>query len=470
MIEVLEGELSPHEVGQPTIESHPEEPPHLGLGRLESNVGETRSLESVLKQLLQITSRHTQDLREGLNFQLEDGLELLANYWDMSAAVIGQIHEATLTVTHTIVRSDKWIGEYPFHVNGSSQLPDPNTWQQLFAETVITASFPIGTTAALEIPHEHVIRRAQTYFGSPLFVDEQCWGTLFFVSQEPRSHPFTEGDKELLSLFANWIGSVIERLSIRSLRATEQSDLARVNREIARSNSDLDQFVYIASHDLKEPLRGISQYAQFLTEDYYDQLDNDGRRMLNALIAQSQRMVKQIDDLRFYSRIGRYESGIELVDLNEIIGDVRARLHTLLDETGAGIRIPRPLPTIKGNAALITTVFQNLIANAAHYNDKPHKWIQIGWSYKNLEETVEKPSDYGRGQIILMVSDNGIGIHQRDQEAVFNMFRRLHGQDKFGGGTGAGLAIVKRILEQENGRIWIESEVGVGTQFYFTFG
>ncbi len=232
-------------------------------------------------------------------------------------------------------------------------------------------------------------------------------------------------------------------------------ELRDKNSELARSNQELDDFAYIASHDLKEPLRGIHNYANFLLEDYADRLDADGRAKLETLTALARRMEALIDSLLEFSRVGRVELSNQETDLNALVRSTLESLQITLLEDRVEVRIPRPLPTVRCDQVRVREVFHNLIINAIKYNDKPQKWVEIGWT-----------SAGGRPE--LHVRDNGIGMLQKHHGAIFRMFKRLHGRDKFGGGTGVGLTIVKKIVERHGGEIRVESSVGAGTTFFFT--
>ncbi|MBE9054992.1 ATP-binding protein [Sphaerospermopsis sp. LEGE 08334] len=232
-------------------------------------------------------------------------------------------------------------------------------------------------------------------------------------------------------------------------------ELAQLNMELERSNSELDAFAYIASHDLKEPLRGIHNYSNFLIEDYGDILNENGRAKLQTLVRLTQRMEDLIDSLLHFSRLGRVDLSMQQTDLNQVIHRILDLLSPRIEETGIEIRIPQPLPTVYCDRIQVGEVFSNLIANAIKYNDKAEKWIEIGYIYRN--ET-----------LILYVKDNGIGIREKHFDAIFRIFKRLHGPNKFGGGTGAGLTIAKKIVERHSGKIWVESSYGEGSTFYFT--
>jgi len=241
-------------------------------------------------------------------------------------------------------------------------------------------------------------------------------------------------------------------------------ELEKRNSELVRSNQELDDFAYVASHDLKEPLRGIHNYATFLTEDYRECLDDEGREKLGTLTRLSQRMELLIDSLLQFSRVGRVDLAFEATNLNDVVRDVLLSLSIMLTEHQTTVRMPELLPTVVCDRVRIREVFLNLVTNAIKYNDKPERWLEIGWKERR------SPDDSAPPEAVYFVRDNGIGIKDKHFEAVFGIFKRLHGRDKFGGGTGAGLTIVKKIVERHGGRIWVESVLGEGTTFCFTLG
>ena len=228
------------------------------------------------------------------------------------------------------------------------------------------------------------------------------------------------------------------------------------------SNRELDEFAHIVSHDLKEPLRGMRNHAAFLLEDFGDRLEGDGTRRLTRLIMLSERMQHLIDDLLFFSRLGRDELAIQSTDLNVIVGEIAQMLETRIEEARAEISVPRPLPVIWCDRPRVTEAFRNLITNAIKYNDKERPLIEIGF----LPSVV---TSEGSEKEVFYVKDNGIGIAAEFHEKIFRMFGRLN--DSAAGeqdGTGAGLTFVKKIIERHGGRIWLHSERGEGTTFYFT--
>lgn len=232
-------------------------------------------------------------------------------------------------------------------------------------------------------------------------------------------------------------------------------------KELERSNRELDDFAYIASHDLKEPLRAVFNHATFLLEDYEERLDEDGRKRLHRLIMLSRRMQKLIGDLLYFSRLGRGDLAKEAVDLDDVIADVEASLAESLQRRNVKLVVAAPLPAVRGHRPHMTALFQNLICNAMKYNDSEEKSIEIGCMPAQQSGEVMA---YDR----FYVRDNGIGIDEPFKDDVFRIFKRLNSDQAYGEGTGAGLSFVKKIVESHGGTIWLTSTLGEGTTFFFT--
>jgi PAS domain S-box-containing protein len=262
-------------------------------------------------------------------------------------------------------------------------------------------------------------------------------------------------EQQLRGLNATLEERVAERTALAEQRAAA---LLRANEDLRHSNQDLDDFAYIASHDLKEPLRGISNYARFLEEDYGGNLGEDAHAKIRTVIRLSERLASFIDALFMFSRVGRADLAVEEVDLSALVADVLQQLEVTVQGVDVVVEIPPSLARVRCDRLRVGEVFANLVTNAAKYNDKPERRIEIG----------ARRAGVGAAPPVFFVRDNGIGIRDKHRETVFRIFKRLHGRDAFGGGTGAGLTIVKKIVERHGGRIWITSTVDEGTTMHFT--
>ncbi|MEM1348178.1 MAG: ATP-binding protein, partial [Myxococcota bacterium] len=229
------------------------------------------------------------------------------------------------------------------------------------------------------------------------------------------------------------------------LRQFEQ--IHTLNKVLIRSNEDLDSFAYVASHDLKEPLRGIANYAKFLEEDYADALDEEGAYLIATIRSLSKRMNGLLDALLTYSRVDRTELSVGVCDLEDVLDEVTDLLQVSIQESGVELRRPTPLPTIECDRVRVGEIFSNLISNAIRYRDrqKAVNWVEVG-------------VDVLEGNTWFYVADNGIGIAPEYHETIFMMFRRLHRDDSvYGKGTGAGLTIVQKIVERHDGELVLDS-------------
>jgi len=256
------------------------------------------------------------------------------------------------------------------------------------------------------------------------------------------------------TLLVRTCGPFIERLegTVADLRAA-QAGLQYQAEELSRTNRELDEFTYIAAHDLKEPLRGIAAYCQILREDYSPRLEAEGVERLTTLERLCDRLLQLTDDLLAFARAGHGNSIDASADCSEVLNNVLEILDPLLRQRAAIVRVHGPLPRLRVDPTLLGEVFRNLITNGVKFNESPQPLIEIGFHLG------DPPSLY--------VRDNGIGIPPEHHEHVFAMFHRLHARHKYPG-TGAGLCIVRRIVERAGGRVWLDSAPGGGSTFYFS--
>ncbi len=232
-----------------------------------------------------------------------------------------------------------------------------------------------------------------------------------------------------------------------------QNSLRDIINKLKISNRELEQFAYVASHDLQEPLRMVSSFTQLLERRYKDQLDDDADDYIGFIVEGAQRMKNLIDDLLTFSRLNTEIREFEIVLMEVALDDVLTNLKASIKENNAQITHDT-LPTIKGDPLQINQLLQNLIANAIKFHGENQPIIHIS------------AHEFGKDWLF-SISDNGIGIEQHHQEQIFNIFKRLHTRDEYEG-TGIGLSICKRIVQKHGGKIWVESEPGKGTTFYFT--
>ncbi len=245
---------------------------------------------------------------------------------------------------------------------------------------------------------------------------------------------------------------LVSIMDISELKKAE-SQLKTLLDDLKRSNEELEQFAYVASHDLQEPLRMVSSYTQLLERRYKESLDDDAKDFIHYAVDGANRMQILINDLLQYSRVTTRGKDFEKTDLNEILGNAIVNLKSKIDETGT-IITNNELPVLNVDASQILRVFQNLITNGMKYRKNETPSIHIG--------AVEKAEEFE-----FTVRDNGIGIDSKFHKRIFEIFERLHTKDEYEG-TGIGLAICKRIIERHGGKIWVESEIGEGSIFHFT--
>jgi PAS domain S-box-containing protein len=249
------------------------------------------------------------------------------------------------------------------------------------------------------------------------------------------------------------IRDVTERVRIDEALARQTEALARQGEELARSNADLEQFAYVASHDLQEPLRMVSSYAQLLSRRYRDWLDDDAREFIGYMVDGVDRMRSLIGGLLTFSRLGSGGDAHRPVALDGVLERALANLEAAIKESGAVVTAD-PLPTVVGDPAQLAQLFQNLVGNGVKFRGEAAPRVHVS-------------AERDGGEWRLSVCDNGIGIEPEYAERIFVIFQRLHGRAEYPG-TGIGLALCRKIVERHGGRIWVESRAGAGSSFFFT--
>ncbi len=234
----------------------------------------------------------------------------------------------------------------------------------------------------------------------------------------------------------------------------ELATLDAASAELQRSNSELEQFAYVASHDLQEPLRKVASFCQLLQRRYGGQLDERADQYIEFAVDGAKRMQGLINDLLAFSRVGRITRERTLVDLNDAVRKVVDSFSERIEETGARVEVGE-LPSVRGEATLLSAVFQNLISNGLKFKGSSDPVITIG---------AERD---GEGLWKFSVHDNGIGIEPEYADRIFVIFQRLHPKDAYPG-TGIGLAMCRKIVEYHGGTIWLKTDVDAGTVFEFT--
>lgn len=257
------------------------------------------------------------------------------------------------------------------------------------------------------------------------------------------------------------------RLLAAELVASRAGQRTDPHADLARSNEELDAFAYVASHDLKEPLRGIHRYAHQLLEDVAP-VDDESRSKLDGLVRLTLRMDSLLDSMLHFSRVGGTGLLLELVDLNEILAEAVDIVGSRTQDGRSEVVLPRRLPAAQCDRIRCRQVFVNLLSNALKYTDAAQKRIEVGYILAGESRSRPGCPQGSEDHTIYYVADNGIGIQVKHFKQIFKLFKRLHGQNSYGGGTGAGLTIVRKLVEQHRGRVWVDSLAGQGSTFYFT--
>lgn len=334
--------------------------------------------------------------------------------------------------------------------------------ERLLEHLGLRPSEVVGRTALEVFPRELAERvtdadRRVIEERTPLMLEEYPWsasGEQYYLAIKV---PLRDTDRAVVGVCSFYVDITAIRKEESRLRESVVAS-QRQAEALARANADLADFAHLAAHDLREPLRAMRLTIGMLREDAGPKLSQYEHHRLEALDDQARRMLSLLEAMLGYSSAGRARPRPEPVDLDELLAEVVHDLGPSLEQAGARVQTTQgALPTVMADRAMLTQILTNLINNGVKYNDSERKLVRVSASIHE-------------GRPIISVSDNGIGIRPENRDRIFQMFTRLHTREEYGGGTGAGLAIARKMIEAHGGRIWVDSTPGRGSTFSFTLG
>ncbi|AEH35509.1 MEDS domain-containing protein [Halopiger xanaduensis] len=390
---------------------------------------ELQRRERFLRESHEITAEPELDFET----KLEELLDLGCEWMGLDAAGL----------THLPARDDKFHNQCTIGYGDGSDEGRTDPGEGCYCRRAIESDEPVGMADVRgteweddEIYREHGLA---CYLGTKVTNGPTPYGTLWVGSTEPRDREFTDTERTFLELMGQWVSYEIER--------------EHRERSLEASNERLEQFAYAASHDLQEPLRMVSSYLRLIDTQYGDAFDADGEEFLEYAVDGADRMREMIDGLLAYSRVETGGDPFEPIELETVLDDVLEDLQLRIEDADAEITAG-DLPRVEGDGNQLRQVLQNLLDNAITYGGRSPPRIRIDATRRKREW-------------VLSVSDDGIGIEPENQDRIFDIFDRLHSRDEYDG-TGIGLALCQRVVERHGGEMWVESEPGEGSTFFFT--
>ena len=375
--------------------------------------------------------------------QLVQSLRLGAQHFGLPIGIVSRIEDSVYTVLHHCAPEGTRLFD-------GQRFDLGDTYSALTLQANGVVAIP-NIRQSQDASHRcYQVFGLAAYIGAPLYVRGQCFGAVSFSSPHPMSREFDEADQEFMRLLARWMGTVIDR-------QFSDAEIASTKQDLERSNADLERFAYVASHDLRQPLRMVSSYLGLIRKrlELEPGLESELNDFFGFAMDGAKRMDRMILDLLDYSRVGSDTTPFQAVPLSEVIGDALANLHVPITESGADIAVAEDLPVVQGHRSELVRLFQNLVGNAIKYRaeDRP---CRVDISCRSRD------SDW-----LVAVQDNGAGIAAEDRERAFQIFQRLVSHQACEG-SGIGLAVCRKIVEDLGGRIWLEGNESGGTTVMMT--
>lgn len=413
--------------------------------------------EERLETLLRLNQMSDATLNELTDFALEKAVALTGSKVGYMAFVNEDETVMTMHAWSRQAMAECAMAEKPrdFKIKELGLLAEPVRQRR----AVITNDYSAPHPAKKGYPEGHVAVRR--HMSVPIFDGGRI---VLVAGVGNKDAPYDESDVRQLTLLMQGMWRLLQhrraeedlrkhRDHLEELVASRTAELKELAEALARSNAELEQFAYVASHDLQEPLRVISGFLQLLQQRCAGKLGPEAEEYIQYAVEGSARMRNLIRDLLEYSRVGRRREPLAPVNCNAVVQTVLANLQPAIVEQRGRVTVD-PLPVVLGDATELTQLFQNLIANALKFHGPEPPEVHVS----AREE---------QGQWVFSVRDNGIGIHPKDFQRIFVIFQRLHTAEEYPG-TGIGLALCRKIVERHGGRIWVESAPGRGSTFFFT--
>jgi signal transduction histidine kinase len=402
--------------------------------KVEETLIRARALETLSRSRLEALHRHATRLTSLSTIQAaaEYSFEMIEKIMGFNNGAVGVVEGDYLRFIYAKNFPADQLPPMPISGEGITIRAIKTGEPQLVNDTRLDPEFVSGFSASL------------SELAIPIKIGDKVVGVINLEDTKPNT--YTEDDEKVLEI-------ITEHLASAMINIQSQEKIKYHVVELERSNRDLDDYTYVVSHDLKAPLRTIKSFITFLMEDYGIKLDEKGNDYLERVSNAATNMGGLIEDLLLLSRVGRKFVDLEEVNLNELLGEIRCDQAGILQEGGASLMIGE-LPTLDLQRVWAKQLFSNLVNNGLKFNRSQHPVVEVSCTED-------------QGKFTFSVKDNGIGIDEGKIPQLFKIFVRLHSSEEFEG-TGAGLAICKKVVEYFGGRIWIESRVGVGSTFFFT--
>ncbi|MGH1536857.1 MAG: ATP-binding protein [Gammaproteobacteria bacterium] len=405
------------------------------------DVSKRKANEHLMNSLYLLSADAALSLKDKINSILKEGV----NYLGLDCGVICKIENKILSIAYS---------QCPKKYQISTNLPyklEETFCSYTYKYNDIVAAHNISNSDLNHFP-EHIDAGINCYLGTPLYIHGRIYGTVSFSDFKTKNEPFSEREKSFVRLISQWIGNEMMRSQYIDYLHDTENRLEDAVEELTNTNSELESFTYVASHDLQEPLRMISNFTDLLEKNYSKNLDKTATEYLEILSKSASQMRLMIKDLLEYAHSSKENEKYEDINLNDIIDNVRTNLEKQIHDTNAKILFYN-LPVIHANKASVISLLQNLISNGIKFQDI------------NNQPIIEINAVHQENTVVISIKDNGIGIDCDYQSKIFEPFKRLHAKSEYKG-TGIGLAVCNKIISRMGGTMWIESNKNVGSTFF----